>query len=381
MAICLSLIFSMPVYAQTRYFPAYIEVSKLQLLRGEMFEDAIQDYNWGFENKGQTIGLIYVPKDIYLKQSSAGIEKYLMHTDKNIDVHLQQALEEYQAPGSKRDVIIALIDTGVDIYHKDLYAHIYKNPLEIADDGMDNDGNHYIDDVRGWNFYTSSPYVYEDAKGDAHGTHNAGIIAKITDANDIKIMPLKILGGDGKGTSIREAIAYAANNGAKICNLSITSEDFDEELYLTMKNTDMLFVVSVGNGDETATGFDIDVKNIYPASYDLDNMITVANLDSTGYLQKSSNYGLESADIAAPGTFIISTLPGDAYGIKSGTSMAAPFVSAAAALLYAHRKDVSLMQIKEAILDSARPLPTLSGKIKSGGMLDIYAALCFKSLK
>lgn len=378
MVVCLSFIFSLPVYAQTQYFPTYMRESKIRILRGEISQDEMQDYNWGFENKGQTIGLIYIPKDIYMRQSSAGIEKYLMSTDKSIDIHLKQALEEYQKPGSKRDVIIALIDTGVDIYHEDLYSHIYKNPLEIADDGMDNDENHYIDDVRGWNFHAFSPYVYEDAKADAHGTHNAGIIARMTDANDIKIMPLKILGGDGRGTSIREAIAYAADNGAKICNLSITSEDFDEELYLTMKNTDMLFVVSVGNGDETSTGFDIDIRNIYPASYDLDNIIKVANLDSMGYLQKSSNYGLESADIAAPGTFIISTLPGDAYGIKSGTSMAAPFVSATAALLYSYRKDMSLMQIKGAILSSARKLPALSPKVKSGGMLDIYAALLFE---
>lgn len=372
-----SLIFPLSAYATTRYFPSYGLKSDIRILREEISKDMLKQYNWALENRGQTLGLIYVPKDIYMAQPSAGIEKYVMDTDKSIDIHWKQAWETYQKSDVKREVIIALIDTGVDIYHEDLYTHMYTNPLEIPDDGDDNDANHYIDDVRGWNFYTNSAYVYEDERADAHGTHNAGIMARLTDAEHIKIMPLKVLGADGRGSSIREAIAYAANNGAKICNLSITSEDFDEELYLTMKNTDMLFVVSVGNGDATSTGFDIDIKSIYPASYDLDHMITVVNVDSMGNLQRSSNYGKESADIAAPGTFIISTLPGDAYGIKSGTSMAAPFVSAAAALLYSYHTDKNLMEIKEAILTSARKLPALEGKTKSGGMLDIYAALQF----
>ena len=139
----------------------------------------------------------------------------------------------------------------------------------------------------------------------------------------------------------------------------------------------MLFVVSAGNGNSKGVGINIDEKPDYPSSYQLDNVISVANMIFDGNLDKSSNYGAQNVDIAAPGTYIVSTITGHGYGYMSGTSMSAPMVTGAAAFLYSYRQDLSLQDVRTVLLNSVHKLKRLEGKVSSNGMLDVYAALTY----
>lgn len=305
---------------------------------------------------------------------------------KGIDINVQPAWKLYDQIATKRPVTVAVIDTGIDASHPDLKDSMWVNPGEIPGDGIDNDGNGYIDDVNGWNFVDNSSQL---CKGDEdnHGTHAAGTIdaargnggmAGINDGQYVKIMSLKALGGEGGQGSPENVIAaihYAEAKGAQICNLSFGSSTCTDEFRDAIKNSPMLFVVAAGNGDENDIGYDIDQTPVYPASLPFDNVITVANLMFDGSLDPSSNFGPGSVDLAAPGTFILSTLPDDSYGFMSGTSMAAPMVTGAAAMIYSARPDMSLADVKNVILGSVHKLDSLSGKVSSGGMLDVGAAL------
>lgn len=191
-------------------------------------------------------------------------------------------------------------------------------------------------------------------------------------------MVLKALGtryGVGEEKAIIEAIRYAEANGASICNLSFGTTEYYPELEKVMRDSKMLFVVSAGNGNAKGIGEDTDQKPDYPSSFDLDNVISAANLMFDGNLAESSNYGAKSVDIAAPGTYIVSTIADSGYGFMTGTSMSAPMVTGAAAMLYSYRTDLQLSDIRKVLLETARKLPTLNGKLSSNGMLDLYAAL------
>ncbi len=299
-----------------------------------------------------------------------------------IDINIEEAWDIYSDSG--KEVIVAVVDTGIDYTHEDLEGHIWTNEDEIAGNGIDDDGNGYIDDVYGWNFYNNSNKIYTGSDDD-HGTHGAGTIiaeadnntgiAGIVQTDNVKVMSVKALGGsDGSGTtaSIIKAIIYAEANGASICNLSLGTSQNDEAIYKTMANSNMLFVVAAGND-----GTDIDKTPSYPASYDLDNIITVANLNYDGNLHYSSSYGETSVDIAAPGSYILSTTTNNSYSYMSGTSMSAPMVSGAAALVYSHFEDITLADVKEILLSSARELDSLENSVLTAGMLDVGTALSF----
>lgn len=299
-----------------------------------------------------------------------------------IDIHAEAAWELYN--GGTREVIVAMIDTGIDYSHEDLADAIWINEDEISGNGLDDDGNGYIDDVYGWNFYGGNNRVYTGSEED-HGTHGAGTIAAasnngvgiagIVNSENVKIMSLKALGGNngsGSTASIIQAIRYAEANGASICNLSLGSSVDDKALYRAIAESSMLFVVAAGND-----GTDTDTAPCYPASYDLDNIISVANLNYDGTLHYSSNYGTKSVDLAAPGTYILSTTPNGGYSYMTGTSMAAPMVSAAAAMIYSHYEDITLADVKEILLSTTTSLDTLSGNTLTGGMLNLGDAMAY----
>ena len=298
-----------------------------------------------------------------------------------IDINAEEAWAVYS--GGSRDVIVAVIDTGIDYTHEDLQGAVWTNPGEIAGNSIDDDGNGYVDDIYGWNFYNNNNRIYTNSSDDAHGTHGAGTIAAstgngvgiagIADSEHVKIMSLKALGGSsgsGSTASIIQAIQYAQANGASICNLSLGSSVNDLALYRVMANSSMLFVVAAGND-----GANMDRSPSYPASYDLENIISVANLNYDGTLHSSSNYGSASVDIAAPGSYILSTTPEDGYSYMTGTSMAAPMVTAAAAMLYSHYAEITLADVKEVLMASAGQLDALNGSVLTGGMLDLGAAM------
>ena len=299
-----------------------------------------------------------------------------------IDIGLAEAWGLYD--GGSRDVVVALVDTGIDYTHEDLAGRIWTNTDEIPGNGIDDDGNGYVDDVYGWNFYSGTNDVYVGTE-DAHGTHGAGTIAAnagngvgiagIVQSDRVKVMAVKALGGsDGSGTtaSIIQAIQYAEANGAQICNLSLGSSQNDPALYRTMASSDMLFVVAAGND-----GTDLETSPSYPASYDLDNVISVANIRYDGELDPTSSYGAASVDLAAPGSYILSTTPGGTYSYMTGTSMAAPMVSAAAAMVYSAFPNATLADVKDILLASVQKLDSLSDRTATGGMLDLGAAMAY----
>lgn len=311
----------------------------------------------------------------------------------DIDIKAHLAWDNFDDSG--RDVKIALIDTGIEYTHDDLKNSMWINKNEIPDDGIDNDNNGYIDDVYGWNFIENNNKVFKNYYEDSHATHCAGIIgaeknnnigiAGIASSPKIKLMSVKALLNQGGGTTISvcNAIKYAESMGANICNLSMGYSGYDDNnksdkmLYDTINNSNMLFIIAAGNGDAKDIGIDNDTSKlaIYPASFDCDNIISVANLSFTGQLNTSSNYGKTTVDIAAPGTAILSTVPDNEYDYMSGTSMAAPMVTAVAAMVYSKYTDISLKGVKQVILDTVTVLPTLQDKVASCGILNAYAAL------
>ena len=219
------------------------------------------------------------------------------------------------------EVIVAVIDSGIDIHHKDLQGKIWTNIKEIPNNNIDDDNNGFVDDVYGYNFLDNNSFVYTDEYIDAHGTHIAGVIAareknregiKGICGDFVKIMPLKVLGKDGNGdvNDLKRAIIYAHDNGAKICNISLGTRIYDSELDDLIKMyDDMIFVVAAGNG-ANYIGYDISVKEVYPASLNYDNVITVSNMSFDGNRYESANYG-RKVTLFAPGTYILSTIPND----------------------------------------------------------------------
>ena len=344
--------------------------------------DEYSEYQWALNNTGrlrrtEKVLNIKTLDHIYLHYGENGIDDIALpplgpdnfesiNTDAvaNIDINIEDAWKTYSETENKRTVTVAIIDTGIDTTHSDLKDSIWVNEDEIPGDGIDNDGNGYVDDVNGWNFVSNSNEICTGEE-DSHGTHGAGTIAAawnnggiagITDSTHVKLMVLKALGGsEGKGSpeSVIEAIKYAE----------------------AIRDSKMLFVVAAGNGNQYQIGYDIDKSPVYPASLPYDNVITVGNLLFNGHLDESSNYGATSVDLAAPGTYILSTIPGDSYAYMSGTSMAAPMVTGAAALIYSARTDLSLQDIKTAILSTVHKLAPLKGKTATGGMLDVSAAI------
>ncbi|MCL2321915.1 MAG: S8 family serine peptidase [Oscillospiraceae bacterium] len=291
-----------------------------------------------------------------------------------IDIDVKNA---WRITKGSPSVIVAEIDSGVDYNHSELKDNIWVNKDEIPNNGIDDDNDGYIDDTIGWNFNNDNNNPMD---GFNHGTHVAGIISGDENqsmsgvAPNVRLMPLKIFANNG-GLSdyytIITAIEYAHEHGASIVNMSFGSRGMSQSLYDVMNRyKDMLFVTAAGNN-----GSDIDVTEFFPASFDLPNSISVASIDQNGDISNFSNYGIIQVDVAAPGKEIYSTLPNNKLGYMSGTSMAAPYVSGVAALIKSDNMKLDPTQIKQIIMSSSKPLPSLEEKIKSGGLVDAGSAL------
>lgn len=277
--------------------------------------------------------------------------------------------------GSK-DVVVAVIDTGMDMDHPDLISNLWNNDGEIPGDGLDNDGNGYVDDVNGWDF------VIEDndpEDGDGHGTHTAGTVGAVgNNANQIvgicwnvSLMPVRA--GTSQGlldSDIVESIRYAAANGAKVLSNSYGGSGFSQTVYDAIdyaNDRDSIFVAAAGNDSS-----DNDLLPQYPASYDLPNVISVAATDENDNLADFSNYGDSSVDLAAPGVNIVSTyLNGETSNLQ-GTSMACPLVAGALGLYASYDPNISPAAAKQLLLASVDSVASLQGKVLTAGRLNVH---------
>ena len=352
-------------------------------LRKESFQELYQSYRDWYRSGQLGIPPRSLEPGDYENRSIQAKECIDINAASGFLLYRKQDADGGQA---RRDTVVAIIDTGVDTEHPELKEALWTNTDEIPDDGIDNDGNGCIDDVHGYNFFDHNARIRDNKLSDLHGTHAAGTIGAaygnggitgITDNAHVKLMILKALGGNGAGSeeSVVEAIRYAEANGADICNLSLGTTKYMPKLEQEIANSSMLFVVAAGNGDERGIGYDTDQNPVYPADYASENIISVANLMFDGNLDVSSNYGAESVDIAAPGSYILSTAPGGKFEFLTGTSMAAPMVTGVCAMVYSYRPELGVLGVKEAVLNSAKKLDSLSGKVKCGGIPDLYAAM------
>jgi subtilisin family serine protease len=279
--------------------------------------------------------------------------------------------------------VIAIIDSGMDINHEALKGYIWKNPGEIVANNIDDDHNGYIDDVNGWNFADNNNIVTD---GYGHGTHVGGVVSSY---GPVSIMVLKFQNNSGIGDtggaikSIDYIVMMKKDFGVDIVAINnswgggIGRSSLLEGAITRAAEVNIAFVVAAGN-----SGSDNDLTPRYPSSYPQDNVIAVA---AVGYdnatLAGFSNYGKNSVDLAARGTVIYSTLPGNRYGYMSGTSMAAPQVSGAIAAICNKYGNLSVSEIKNKIFSSINKSVGLADKVYSGGSLNITGALGDESFK
>ena len=254
------------------------------------------------------------------------------------------------------NVVVAVIDTGVDYTHTDLDNNIWINEGEIFGDGIDNDSNGYIDDAIGWNFVDNN---YDPMDEVNHGTHVAGIIAAESDgygitgvAYNAKIMPVRVLDENGKGINenIARGIYYAANNGANVINLSLGGGYTDVVADAVQYATERGAIVVMAAGNEGAS------EPVYPGHLANYWGITVGAIDSQNYMADFSNLAGSDSDmnyVVAPGVDIYSTTPGDNYEFMNGTSMATPYVSGVAALMLSANPYLTPEQMRQIITRTA----------------------------
>ncbi|MBI5074243.1 MAG: S8 family serine peptidase [Nitrospirae bacterium] len=292
--------------------------------------------------------------------------------------------------------VIAVVDTGIDYNHVDLVGNIYTNPNEF-NNAVDDDGNGKIDDWRGWNFVGNNNDPMDD---NGHGTHVSGIIGATGNNGigvsgvlwNVKIMPLKILDSRGEGTvsdSIA-AIQYAVSKGVRVINASYGGSDYSSAEYDAIRaanSAGALLIAAAGNGGSDGLGDNNDQTAEYPSGYALPNIISVAATDQNDRRATFSNFGPTSVHVAAPGVYILSTIPqGTSFGMCTGspypgydfcegTSMAAPQVSGITGLLYSYYTNFTHEQIRATVLRYVDVLPTLQGWIMTGGRVNAYRAI------
>ncbi len=308
--------------------------------------DPLRGDLWGLHNLGQTGGV----------------------ADADVDAPWAWTL----GTGSS-SVVVAVIDTGLDMTHEDLAANVWTNPGEIPGNGIDDDHNGFVDDVHGWDFVNGDNDPTDD---NGHGTHTSGTIGAVGNNGkgvagvcwNVRIMPLKFLsaGGSGATSDAISAIQYAAALHVPITSNSWGGGGFSRSLERAIANSASLFVVAAGNSATSTVQ--------YPAGYPEANILSVAATDASDALASFSNFSSTWVDLGAPGVNVLSTYKGNLYRTLSGTSMATPHVSGAAALVLSHGA-ISTAALKAQLLSTVDPIPSLAGKTVTGGRLNVARAV------
>lgn len=305
-----------------------------------------------------------------------------------VDVDMN-APEAWDITTGSSSTIVAVIDTGIDYNHEDLRDNMWVNPDEIAGNGIDDDGNGYVDDVHGINAIAGAAQPGNPMDDKGHGTHVAGTIGAVGNnstgvvgvAWDVQLVAVKFLDSSGSGSLYDAIVAidYVTDlKTQKGINITLSNNSWGGGGYFISlrqaiqraRQADIIFVAAAGNN-----GRNIDSSPQYPAAYSEDNIVSVAAIDQQGNLASFSNYGVSNVDIAAPGVSIASTYPGGLYYYMKGTSMAAPHVSGALALLKSFKPELETQQLIDLLYSSSKELTSLSGVVKTEATVDLLALL------
>ncbi|MFM7200641.1 MAG: S8 family peptidase [Myxococcota bacterium] len=349
------------VKAQLEQEPAVQRVEPDAPFFPDIVPDDLRTLQWNLENSGQMQGLL------------------------DADVDAPEAWEHMRDCSA---IVVAVVDSGIALTHPELRESIWINRDEKAGNGIDDDANGFIDDVNGWNFIDNNNNPNDT---DSHGTHVSGIMAakgnnKTETMTELaeegmvgvcwkaQLIPIKALGRFyGSTSSVIAGMNYAVESGANIINASLSGRRDSKLLQEALQAAETqgtLVVVSAGND-----GKNIDTNPVYPASYNLPNLITVGASTRTDTLADFSNYGAVSVDLVAPGLDIYSTMARPYYGLMSGTSMAAPHVSAAAAFMWAGRPVLTYADVRDALIDTVDTKAALSTVCATGGRLNLFTSV------
>jgi subtilisin family serine protease len=320
--------------------------------RATLPDDSRFDEMWGLDNTGQSGGT----------------------ADADID-----AAEAWDLETGTSAIRVAVVDTGLDYNHYDLAANVWTNPNETLN-GIDDDGNGLVDDVRGWDFADDDNDPME--AGDQHGTHCSGTIGAVGNNAtgtvgvcwNVSLIGVRGLGINGGASSdLIDAVTYATDIGADVISASYGGYGYNQSVSDSIARagaSNVLFVAAAGNDS-----IDNDLTPHYPSSYELDNIIAVAASDRNEQLAGFSNYGINSVDLTAPGVAILSTVTNHSFASWNGTSMACPHVSGAAALVWSFNPSLSALEVKSILLDSVEVKPAYMGKVATAGRLNVHRAL------
>lgn len=297
----------------------------------------------------------------------------------DVDVDAPEAWATTRGNGS---LVVAVLDSGLDVTHPDLQPNLWVNTAETPSNGQDDDWDGFVDNVNGWNFYHDSKDLADYV---GHGTHCAGVVGAVGNnaagvsgiAPSVKLMPLRVMSSGGE---VITSDAVAAMNHAVAKRVFLTSNSYGGTMSSKTEKAAIDSAMGQGILVVCAAGNDYPAKNIdsarlYPAAYASANIISVAATTDMDARAVFSNYGPTNVDLGAPGVGILSTLPGGKYGYESGTSMACPLVAGACVLVKAAHPTLGWSDIKSAILNGVDPAPALQGKVKTGGRLNVARAV------
>ncbi|MCL4742732.1 MAG: S8 family serine peptidase [Phycisphaerales bacterium] len=310
---------------------------------------------WGMHNTGQTVNGVTGKVDA--------------------DIDGPEAWDVYKG---NPNFVVAIIDTGMNYNHPDLAANRWENPGEIPNNGIDDDGNGYIDDIYGYDFYSNDNNPYDTG----HGTHVAGTVGAVGNNGtgvvgvnwQCKLMALRFLGsGGGTTTGAINSLQYAVNKQVKVSNNSWGGGGYSSSLYNAIENSKSvghIFVCAAGN-----SGTNNDSSPFYPASYTNTNLLAIAATTSSDTKPSWSNYGLNSVDMGAPGANIYSTYGTSGYAYLDGTSMASPHAAGVVALVYGKNPGSPWTAIYQQVMSTTRPVTAMQNRTVTGGVVNAAAAI------